>query len=217
MQSNTLVEHEIVTGTVNPKPNDPKNTNVIVVSFVKRIVQHTLQLKKRGVTKFTYPIAVHYSKPTKAQKLKETIEDTENKALDAMKKVLLKLQTQADSFVMSNTYRQEHINVWNDLWATGFTISTSKADNSLNGDRINATMYAVLSQVRSYEFEEMVSLSAPSKQEIAKALTYAEGCYDSYHTLQAENLWLVMDSLEHLNNLVSSWMLTLEKQVSLFS
>uniref|UniRef100_A0A1A9US46 Uncharacterized protein n=1 Tax=Glossina austeni TaxID=7395 RepID=A0A1A9US46_GLOAU len=43
-------------------------------------------------------------------------------------------------------------------------------------------------------------------------LTYAEGCYDSYHILQADNLWLPMDSLAELNNLVSSWMLTLEEQ-----
>lgn len=50
------------------------------------------------------------------------------------------------------------------------------------GDRINATIYAVLSQVRSYEQEKTATPSA--KQQITKLLSYNEGCYDSYYTLQ---------------------------------
>lgn len=83
-----------------------------------------------------------------------------------------------------------------------------------SGDRINATIYAVLSQLRSYEYETTVKPQL--KSDIARTLNYVEGCYDSYHTLQAENLWKDMRSVEELNSLVSSWLLTLEKQVNFF-
>lgn len=206
--------YDVVTGRINPNPDD--GSVIIIVTIVKPQMSRIVQLKKRGSIKMDIPIAVHYSKPLNKDQQKEvssTVEETEQKAIMAMTKVLQTLQIKPDtSSAAIHNYRQSHINVWSDLWATGFTISTSKAENSLNGDRINATMYAVLSQTRSYEFEEFVSLSAPSKQDIAKALTYAEGCYDSYHTLQADNLWLPMDTLEKLNKLVSTWMLTLEKQ-----
>ncbi|XP_037808027.1 uncharacterized protein KIAA2013 homolog [Lucilia sericata] len=210
----TAKQFDVITGTIHPNPDDA--SVVIVVTIVKPQMSRNIQLKKRGSIKMEIPIAVHYSKPLKKeqqQQVSNTIEETEQKAIMAMTKVLQSLQSKSESASTAvHNYRQSHINVWSDLWATGFTISTSKAENSLNGDRINATMYAVLSQTRSYEFEEFVSVSAPSKQDIAKALTYAEGCYDSYHTLQADNLWLPMDSLEKLNKLVSTWMLTLEKQ-----
>lgn len=79
------------------------------------------------------------------------------------------------------------------------------------GDRINATIYAVLSQSRSFEFE--ASVDPLVKLSTQRALDFVEGCYDSYHTLQAENLWRDMRSVDELNSLVLSWMLTLEKQV----
>lgn len=69
----------------------------------------------------------------------------------------------------------------------------------------------MLSQVRTYEYE--VSVTPQIKSDIAKILNNVEGCYDSYHTLQAENLWKDMRTVEELNSLVSSWILTLEKQV----
>lgn len=79
------------------------------------------------------------------------------------------------------------------------------------GDRINATIYAVLSQSRTFEFEALVDPQVKLNTE--QALNFVEGCYDSYHTLQADNLWRDMRSVDELNGLVLSWMLTLEKQV----
>ncbi|KAH8412348.1 hypothetical protein KR009_001392 [Drosophila setifemur] len=204
----TYSDLEVFTGTVQPQPEDPSKS--IVISIVRPLLEPKLQLRKRGTVRIVYPIAVHYSKPVAEAQVKGISETTETQATQAMTKLLQKLGSKASGSLNSiNTYRQEHIDVWTDLWATGFTISTSKAENSLNGDRINATMYAVLSQVRSFEFEEM---GGSKRDDIAKALTYAEGCYDSYHTLQAENLWRDMSNLQQLNSLVSSWMLTLEKQ-----
>ncbi|XP_016945112.2 uncharacterized protein KIAA2013 homolog [Drosophila suzukii] len=206
----TYTELEVLSGIVQPHPETPSKS--IVISIVKPQLDSKLQLRKRGTVRIVYPIAVQYTKPVPDAQVKGLSEATEQQATQAMTKLLQKLGSKASnpgSQNSINTYRQEHIDVWTDLWATGFTISTSKAENSLNGDRINATMYAVLSQVRSFEFEET---GASKKEEIAKALTYAEGCYDSYHTLQAENLWREMSNLQQLNSLVTSWMLTLEKQ-----
>ena len=43
--------------------------------------------------------------------------------------------------------KQLHQDIWRELWTTGFGISHSMADGAVNGDRINATMYYVLSHV----------------------------------------------------------------------
>ncbi|KAH8255731.1 hypothetical protein KR038_009292 [Drosophila bunnanda] len=208
----TYSELEVLTGIVQPQPENP--SKCIVISIVKPQLDSKLQLRKRGTVRIVYPIAVQYSKLVAESQVKGIGEATEQQATQTMIKLLQKLGSKASnsgSLNSINSYRQEHIDVWTDLWATGFTISTSKAENSLNGDRINATMYAVLSQVRSFEFEEL-GVGTSKRDDIAKALTYAEGCYDSYHTLQAENLWRDMSSLQQLNSVVSSWMLTLEKQ-----
>lgn len=81
------------------------------------------------------------------------------------------------------------------------------------GDRINATIYAVLSNVRGPEME--ASVTPKMREDIERALTYADGCYDYHHTLQADSLWIPMRTLDDLNSLVSRWILTLEKQVIL--
>lgn len=67
--------------------------------------------------------------------------------------------------------RQDHVNAWQQLWSTGISISNSKAKDSLNGDKINATMYYVLSNVPSPSSEETHSHSLAS--------TY--GCYGNIH------------------------------------
>ncbi|KAF4530478.1 hypothetical protein B566_EDAN014680 [Ephemera danica] len=95
------------------------------------------------------------------------------------------------------------------LWSTGFSISSSKAPDSLNGDKINATIYYVLSQVRSPLHEH---ISMQQRAELEKVLLYSEGCFGGYHTLQAKNLWPSLTSLPELTNAVSLWLLTLEKQ-----
>lgn len=74
-----------------------------------------------------------------------------------------------------------HEKAWNDLWKTGFYISTSRALNALNGDKINATMYNVLSQVRAPLYE--VNVPVAQMTEANAVLTYSEGCYGGHHTL----------------------------------
>lgn len=74
---------------------------------------------------------------------------------------------------------ETHSDIWDKLWSTGFSISTSKASDVLNGDLINATMYYVLSSVRvpSYEI-----LSSPMViAQASSSLSDFEGCYGANH------------------------------------
>jgi hypothetical protein len=62
------------------------------------------------------------------------------KIIEAMKKTLQ--EAKHDEMNRGSVYynfRRKHINVWQSIWETGFEITTSKAENALNGNRINAT------------------------------------------------------------------------------
>ena len=90
----------------------------------------------------------------------------------------------------------------------------SLADDAINGDKINATMYYVLSQVPSpLHLTKAASDGGAARQELSKQLAYAEGCYGGIPTLQAPALWRSLKTLKDVNALVKSWILTLEKNV----
>lgn len=72
---------------------------------------------------------------------------------------------------------QDHVEAWNKLWKTGLSISHSKAAGALNGDRINATVYYVLSSVKM----KNVSSLEMEKSSKKKYISIAEGCYGGYH------------------------------------
>lgn len=72
-----------------------------------------------------------------------------------------------------------HTDIWEKLWSTGFSISTSKASDVLNGDLINATIYNVLSSVRAPSYE--ISSSPNVLAKVSSSLSYAEGCYGANH------------------------------------
>lgn len=80
--------------------------------------------------------------------------------------------------IYDENIEKTHSNIWENLWSTGFSISTSKASDVLNGDLINATMYYVLSSVRALSYE------TPFSTTLAKAsssLSDFEGCYGANH------------------------------------
>lgn len=203
----TILEYQVVTGLI--ELNNRKN-EVVAVSIVSRKIPRTITLKKRGATKLEFLLTINYSYPISRDDYAHKKDEVEHSAIEAMKKALQEAEHANDEDNKLYNFRKQHIQVWQSLWSTGFEISSSLAEDSVNGDRINATIYAVLSQVRTYEYEATVTPQI--KSDIAKTLTYVEGCYDSYHTLQAANLWKDMNSVDELNSLVSSWILTLEKQ-----
>uniref|UniRef100_A0A2M4BH78 Putative conserved plasma membrane protein n=1 Tax=Anopheles marajoara TaxID=58244 RepID=A0A2M4BH78_9DIPT len=206
----TILEYQVVSGTVEvpPTPGSTEQSKVRAVSIVARKLPRVITLKKRGTTKLELLLTINYSDPIMHDQYQLHKDAVEKQAIDEMNKALV--AAEYGEHGTYNSFKRDHVRVWNALWETGFHISTSKAENTLNGNNINATMYAVVSNARAYEFEQ--SVTGVRKEEIARSLTYAEGCYDSYHTLQAENLWRKMVSFEEQNAVVASWMLTLEKQ-----
>lgn len=173
------MEYQVVTGLVDL--NNRKN-EVMAVSIVSRKIPRTITLKKRGITKLEFLLTINYSNPINRDEYALKKDEIEHGAVEAMKKALLQAEHSTDDDNKYYNFKKQHMQVWKNLWSTGFEISSSMAEDSINGDRINATIYAVLSQMRSYEFE--VTATVQLKLDIAKTLTYAEGCYDSYHTLQ---------------------------------
>lgn len=202
----TIQEYVVVTGAVEM----PGTDKVRVVAVVYRELGERITLKKRGTTNLQLLTTIVYSDPvTRLEFQSGALKgEMERKAVAVMEKALQEA-VHEDNHSRYYEFKRGHVRVWNSLWATGFSISSSLAEGALNGDRINATIYAVLSQTRAYEFED--SITPQKTEEIRQALVYAEGCYDSYHTLEAENLWRHMDTITGINEVVNSWLLTLEK------
>lgn len=219
--SNKFIEFSVTSGFVEL----PKNVEQLSVSVVSQRLPSKIALKTRGVTKLDIIHVIHYGvKIASNSQSKQKPDDFEADAIQTTTNMLQQryfnfIENGDASSISSNKlqthtkFRRQHTNVWNNLWETGFQISTSLADNVINGDQINATIYAVLSQVRSFEFE--ADSTEEFRKEILKTLAYAEGCYDSYHTLQAGNLWKHLSDIDEMNKVVNSWLLTLEKQVSI--
>lgn len=194
-------EFDIITGMVEV----PDSENVIAVAVMTKKVSDTIEIETRGVLEFRLVTVVQYSRQIKKPEYAKHKDMLEKQVVEEMKK-LTAFKTGSER----RKLREKHSSVWQGLWDTGFYISDSKAEGIINGDRINATIYAILSQVRSYEYEEHIRPS--SKSEILRSLTYSEGCYEGHSTLDAYNLWKPLNTLSNLNAVASVWLLTLEKQ-----
>lgn len=177
-----IAEYEVITGSVEPNSG---RDEIIVVTIVARHIPKSVTLRKRGVTKLEFLLTVNYSEPIAREKFAKTKAEVEKGAIDSMQKALQNAEHNNEENKLYN-FKKLHMQIWKNLWLTGFEISSSLAEDSINGDRINATIYAVLSQVRSFESEDGILL--PQKMEIDKILNNVEGCYDTrYHTLQVSS------------------------------
>ncbi|RXG71540.1 hypothetical protein Avbf_07021 [Armadillidium vulgare] len=190
-------DYLVVSGSVDI----PNSNNVLSVSIVTRKIPPSIEVKSRESNTLHFFTSVNYSDPILRNGYKSVKDMTEHTALknlkDAVSGNVKKLRT-------------DHSSVWQELWLSGFSISESKAENTINGDLINATIYNVLSQSPAPLHE--LHTVAKQRESIMKDLAYAEGCYGGHHTLQAETLWSKLDSIEDINNVVSLWIMTLEKQ-----
>lgn len=193
-------EYEVVTGMIAV----PETEYVIAVAVVCRKMSNTVKVDARDGLDILIFTTVEYSKPIKKSEYAKQKDVVEKKAIEEMEKVI----SLTGDRTAVRKLKENHSRVWQGLWETGFYISDSKAEGVINGDRINATIYAILSQVRSFEYEEPVKLGS----KLSKTLAYPEGCYEGHSTLDAFNLWKPLHSLESLNNVASIWLLTLEKQ-----
>ncbi|XP_076068171.1 uncharacterized protein KIAA2013 homolog isoform X2 [Oratosquilla oratoria] len=190
-------EYTVVTGNIDAANQD----EVIPVSIVTLKVPSSLQVKARMSTTLHVVTSVNYTDPIPRESFDEVKKESEQHAIEILKEA-----------VTGNIkkLRSSHMNVWKALWSPGFYISPSKAENALNGDLINATIYSVLSQSRAFLYEHKTSKER--REAIQHDLAYSEGCYGGHHTLEAPTLWSKLDSIVDINNVVSLWMMTLEKQ-----
>lgn len=174
----------------------------IGVAIVTTKLPSTIEVEKRSsVTLHVYTV-VNYSTLKKGERIEASKDRLESQSLQTIKKVAMMTVRQL---------RASHVEVWQHLFSSGLSISTSKAVGALNGDRINATLYLTLSQVSSNSVESEMSQS--ERDRLHSQLAYTEGCYGGHHhTLQATRLWSDVSSIEDVIKVTSLWLKTLETQ-----
>ncbi|GMT24201.1 hypothetical protein PFISCL1PPCAC_15498, partial [Pristionchus fissidentatus] len=116
-----------------------------------------------------------------------------------------------DAIRESNSIEKEHDSAWEKLNEVIFHLSHSFAPNVLNGVLINATRYAIMSNVRAPLLEEGVS---PQEQRIIESRgSRRDLCYTGHSTLlYPSRLWQKMKNAVEVVSLVETWLLTLEKR-----
>lgn len=193
------VDYEVISGIVTDA--SVQAGDILAVSVVTKKLSSWVEVAEKSKVFVQVLTSICYSQMS-SHDYSNKKDDIESDCVQAMKEALRKHPSEL---------KQQHINVWQQLWSTGIYISFSKAADALNGDQINATMYYVLSNVRSPIHEEATTVA--QRSELTSSLSYPEGCYGGYHhTFQAVNLWGDMYTLEDVSTIVSYWLLTLEKQ-----
>uniref|UniRef100_A0A915KCT2 Uncharacterized protein n=1 Tax=Romanomermis culicivorax TaxID=13658 RepID=A0A915KCT2_ROMCU len=90
------------------------------------------------------------------------------------------------------------------LWNQGFSISYSKAPNSLNMDLINSTVYYLLANSVS---------SSTLIQNIEEKQYKREDCFNAHNTLLfPSKLWLDLDTTRNVLDVAYRWKITLDKR-----
>uniref|UniRef100_A0A0K0DLJ9 Protein PBN1 n=1 Tax=Angiostrongylus cantonensis TaxID=6313 RepID=A0A0K0DLJ9_ANGCA len=106
---------------------------------------------------------------------------------------------------------EEHENGWKKLNMVTFFLSPSKAPNVLNGDKINATRYILLSNTKAPLLED--SFPEDKKKALELSLRRNERCYSEHSTLlYPSKLWQDWTHVEDLLYMAEIWLLTLEKR-----
>ncbi|XP_012277078.1 uncharacterized protein KIAA2013 homolog [Orussus abietinus] len=183
----TSNEYSLTSGYVSL----PESDKVIVVSVVYNVPPKIMQVKPRSTMKFEILTSIRYSDPVSSGQYHSERDATQKKAIEIMKKALLRQQ---------QGLKDGHVHIWQNYWHTGFSISDSKAKDAINGHKINSTMYYVLSQVPN------------GIPDIEKSVANNEGCFRGHHNLDAPKLWKDTSSIDGVNEIVRAWMITLEKQ-----
>lgn len=204
-QKNDQNVYKMTTGKIQL----PDSQKIIVVSVVYPQMSNTIQISAGGSVDLTLFTTVQYSSPIHPAEIDRYRTAVEKKVLEDIETAISMSTDKQSEKLVTKKLKLKHTQVWQGLWYTGFYISDSKAEGIINGDRINATIYAVLSQARSFEHENYFNLA--EKAEIMKTLTYSEGCFEGYSTLDAFNLWKPLNTIQNLNEVASIWYLTLEK------
>ncbi|XP_033751540.1 uncharacterized protein KIAA2013 homolog [Pecten maximus] len=195
------VQYSLTSGEVSSQLDD---------GYISYVTVATVKLPEKfikipaGKTKLLHVVTVvHYTAPMpkNTRDPVAVFKDLEGKVDKDMLEVLK---------IDDNVLREEHIHVWNKLWQSGFGISYSKASGALNGDKINSTMYYVMSNIPA----PLHSVTSTQKErtEIYRTLHYPDRCYGGHSTLHANTLWVDVSDEDDIARVTTTWMITLEKQ-----
>lgn len=192
-------DHLLVTGTVRDGARD------VAVALVTTKVSADVKVKAGDSATFQVLTSTAYAVLRKTDQYAVVREALEKEALKEVSSALA-----APLWRL----RDDHVDVWRQLFRSGLSISPSKAVGAINGDRINATLYLTLSQVRSRGLTppQQSKLSAAERENLNLHLAYTEGCYGAYPTLKAAKLWSDLSTMEAVVRVTSLWLRTLETQ-----
>ena len=191
------VKYSAVTGTV-----ELADGRVVVVGVVTRRLGGSVEVSPRSTFTLHLVTGVSYSDQVDADR-------------DEVERLRGEMEREATASVRTATalswqkVQESHSEVWRKLWTSGFGISHSYAENAINGDRINATIYYVLSH--SPTLLDSTLTSSSMRSELLGYLSYTEGCYSGIRTLEARKLWTSLRYLLDVDTVVSYWLLNLEK------
>ncbi|CAL4151749.1 unnamed protein product, partial [Meganyctiphanes norvegica] len=180
-------EYRVISGSI-----EVEGRKLVPVTLVTLKVPSSLQVKAKMSTTLHVVTALNYSNPVEKRNFKNYIGQTKETAISVLKRA-----------VTGNIkkLRGDHTKVWQSLWSSGFYISHSKAENALNGDLINATIYHVLSQVTAPLHD--VTTTEQQRASILRDLAYAEGCYGGHQTLSTlENITYFCKVIWHWEHLI---------------
>lgn len=170
-----------------------------VVASVK-VPKNTFSVKSRETKQYQVLTVVNYSKPYEKKTEKQTSVNMSAGVVKELKDVLN---------IGTTSLQVEHVKVWNKLWESGFGISHSKAQGALNADKINTTIYYVLSNVAAPLHD--IGVSPTDRTKIRQVLHYPDRCYNGHSTLLANTLWADVSDEDDIARVSTTWMITLEK------
>ncbi|XP_064477636.1 uncharacterized protein KIAA2013 homolog isoform X1 [Ornithodoros turicata] len=170
----------------------PSGDRVIAFALLTPRLPTSLTVEAKSSATLKVQTLVDYSEPVKRDKYPSKVAALHEFLREEMQRVVS---------IESHVLRNMHLDAWARLWSSGFSISESKAEGALNGDRINGTLYYLLSHVPHR-----------SPRLLEETLAYPEHCYGGHRTLQASTLWGDLTDATSALNAVTLWMLTLENQ-----
>ncbi|XP_035825941.1 uncharacterized protein KIAA2013 homolog isoform X2 [Aplysia californica] len=193
------VSFQIYSGTVEVT----KSELVVAIAIATVSVgKNMVKVDAQSTSRFHILTAVQYTHPLSAKEAPRYLADLVLQVKGDLEKSLQ---------INEKLLRQEHTKVWGMLWFSGFSISHSKASGALNGDRINKTFYHVLSNAPAPLHD--VATTAQQRVEVQKVLYFPDRCYGGGHSsLVADTLWIDPEDESQVARVVTTWMITLEKQ-----
>ncbi|CAF0867941.1 unnamed protein product [Didymodactylos carnosus] len=195
----------LTTSQISVRPHN--NNFVIMVTLSQKLRTTQAHIKPGSDDKFTLYLITKFSSllsdnlmanDTYVRQYTQTLQkQAKEDMISALQSSIFKL-------------RKEHIDAWNSIWHSGFSISRSLAPQATNGDIINRTLYYILCSTPAPLYD--LRLNETKREELKQNLYQTDRCYDEHSTLAGKKLWLNRGDDLAVSQLNSLWRLTLGKK-----